>query len=340
MDENLMNKSFSFKFAANTLEVKCFDRLTIALSGKGGKQAVKRKKTVSRDLIDDIARFIDIGANKSLYQIMYSEKIAFPSFQISIYYPVQFEALRMLEGLQLGEFLLSLACSQNWDDNSGGKTGASFIKTYDQKFVFKQLDKKEFSMLLGFTPKYLKYMWESNNKKQPSLLCKIYGIYEIQYEKKTKYLIAMENMFFGFGKSVKVYDLKGSELNRYAGKKNEEDSGTLLDTNYRVDRNGEPLPIKAECHAFIDQGIKQDTEFLAGLKVVDYSLLLILDEKNKVNRMGIIDYLRIYDLEKQLEHVSKKFITGGTTPTITGPDDYKNRFQKAMSKYFMEVNCT
>jgi len=160
MDENVMNKTFTFKFAPKKQGIKCFNRIAIGLSGKTGRQIVKRKKTVSRDLIDDIAMFIDIE-DKNIYQTMYTEKIGFPGFQVSVYYPVQFEALRMLQGLSLSDYLLSLACSSNWDDNSGGKTGASFIKTYDQKFVFKQLDKKEFSMLLGFAPKYLKYMWDS-----------------------------------------------------------------------------------------------------------------------------------------------------------------------------------
>jgi len=75
---------------------------------------------------------------------------------------------------------------------------------------------------------------------------------------------------------------------------------------------------------------------LCQLGVVDYSLLLIIDEKNQQIRMGIIDYLRKYDFEKKAEHVVKKTIKGHT-PTITSPEDYKNRFQKAFKRNFMKI---
>ena len=149
------------------------------------------------------------------------------------------------------------------------------------------------------------------------------------------YFIAMENLFFGIHPSPKVYDLKGSELNRFISKVSEGNQ-TLLDTNYRVDRNGEPLPLKAENYDFIDKAIKNDSDFLSTLRVVDYSLLLLIDEERSFVRMGVIDYLRLYDFEKHLEHMGKKIIKG-TTPTITTPEDYKERFQKAMKKYFMVV---
>lgn len=51
----------------------------------------------------------------------------------------------------------------------------------------------------------------------------------------------MENLFFGIpdSKDISVYDLKGSETNRFLKKP----GGTLLDTNFKIDRNAEPLPI-------------------------------------------------------------------------------------------------
>lgn len=47
----------------------------------------------------------------------------------------------------------------------------------------------------------------------------------------------MENLFFGLKDDLIVYDLKGSEVNRW----NRKNTKTLLDTNYIIDRNGEPL---------------------------------------------------------------------------------------------------
>jgi hypothetical protein len=55
----------------------------------------------------------------------------------------------------------------------------------------------------------------------------------------------MENIFNGISDKNIVYDLKGSELRRW----NEKGSGTLLDTNFRIDRNAEPIPIHKDYYS-------------------------------------------------------------------------------------------
>lgn len=52
----------------------------------------------------------------------------------------------------------------------------------------------------------------------------------------------MESLFYGMPGDCLTYDLKGSELKRWNRNK-KGGNITYLDTNYRVDRNGEPLPI-------------------------------------------------------------------------------------------------
>ena len=49
----------------------------------------------------------------------------------------------------------------------------------------------------------------------------------------------MENLTLNFNSGVDVYDLKGSETNRFLNKR----EGTMLDTNFIIDRNSEPIPI-------------------------------------------------------------------------------------------------
>ena len=54
----------------------------------------------------------------------------------------------------------------------------------------------------------------------------------------------MQNIFFGLSGNLKVYDLKGSEVNRLNLPQNEEDKNiTGQDTNFKIDRNYEPLII-------------------------------------------------------------------------------------------------
>ena len=178
-------------------------------------------------------------------------------------------------------------------------------------------------MFLDYIHEYFKFM---TNIDKPSLLTKIYGIYEVQIEKNSPIcLVAMENLFFGMGSNLKVYDLKGSVSSRYVSKGKFDGSKTLLDTDYKLDRNGEPLPIKSTHMDYIEKAIKADTQLLASVKVIDYSMLVIIDEDNFLTRMGIIDYLRIFDFGKQFESLGKKILKG-TTPTVTEPEDYKERF--------------
>ena len=84
----------------------------------------------------------------------------------------------------------------------------------------------------------------------------------------------MENLFCNFQKEdIIVYDLKGSESNRW-----EQDKGkTLLDTNYRLDRNAEPIGLEAKEYEKINIAFENDTYFLKKNQIVDYSLLLIID---------------------------------------------------------------
>jgi hypothetical protein len=103
-----------------------------------------------------------------------------------------------------------------------------------------------------------------------------------------------------------------------------------------MDRNGQPLPLKHDSFDYLDKAVKFDSEFLSSLKVVDYSLLLLIDEEKQYIRTGIIEYLRIYDWEKKIEHHGKKIIKG-VDPTIITPEGYKDRFVKAMRKYFMYI---
>ena len=55
--------------------------------------------------------------------------------------------------------------------------------------------------------------------------------------------------------------------------------------------------------------------------------------------VGIIDYLRQYDLIKKMETVAKSVgtIAGHAEPTVIQPSHYKNRFTSAMERYFQTV---
>lgn len=57
-------------------------------------------------------------------------------------------------------------------------------------------------------------MRTSKNVGRDTLLAKIFGIYEVVAKGKAYKCIVMQNIFFGLQNISKVYDLKGSEVNR------------------------------------------------------------------------------------------------------------------------------
>ncbi len=75
--------------------------------------------------------------------------------------------------------------------------------------------------------------------KETSYLAKIFGIYEVLIRNKVYKCVVMQNVFFGLDKIKQVYDLKGSEVNRLA-QPVQDKSFTGLDTNFIIDKDGQP----------------------------------------------------------------------------------------------------
>ena len=200
--------------------------------------------------------------------------------------------------------------------------------------------------------------------KMPSALAKILGAYRIKkkFLKTNKgenlYIILMENLFYGKHElatknTIRSYDLKGSKSNRYIPLKHQKPHQVLPDTNFKIDFNGEPIILEKNMAELLKAAIHNDSLILSKMNVVDYSLLLIIDENEDINkkinsenkkffdiksiRVGIIDYVRKYTWDKQLEHVGKVIINRLQVPTIVNPVNYKERFKEAIDKFFIGI---
>jgi len=96
----------------------------------------------------------------------------------------------------------------------------------------------------------------------------------------------------------------------------------------------------AAAHRFLPCSYLNDTLFLKIINVVDYSILVGVDEERNELVVGIIDYMRQYDIIKKIESAGKSAVmgvTGGEGPTVIQPSHYKDRFQMAMERYFVVV---
>ncbi|CAM9285347.1 unnamed protein product [Heterosigma akashiwo] len=102
---------------------------------------------------------------------------------------------------------------------------------------------------------------------------------------------------------------------------------------------GRPVPLRARDHTAFHMAAQNDSLFLSLTNVIDYSILVGIDEERQELVVGIIDYMRQYDILKKVERVGKSvgMIAGQAAPTIIQPPSYRERFREAMSRYFMAV---
>lgn len=75
------------------------------------------------------------------------------------------------------------------------------------------------------------------------------------------------------------------------------------------------------------------------IDVMDYSLLIGVDQRRRELVFGIIDYLRQYTWDKKLETWVKAswVLPKNELPTVISPKEYRKRFRKFMSQYFLTI---
>ena len=253
------------------------------------------------------------------------------------YYAKQFHALRVICAGE-EQFILSLARCKMWDA-SGGKSGSSFSKTADNRYIIKEVSKVELDGFLQVAPLYFEYLSNALFHQVPTILGKIFGVYTIKITKAgsgkttTQNLVVMENLFYN--KNInKIYDLKGSRRNRYV---DPDSPGVLLDQNLLQVMFTTPICVDQLSKIKLQASIWNDTLFLSSLGVMDYSLVIGIDVNTNQLVAGIIDYLRLYTWDKQFETWVKStgIIGGRGIPTVISPSQYKIRFREAMNFYFV-----
>lgn len=345
-------------------------------------------------------------------------------FVCTTYWATQFHAVRQVflsqsfgrkeGGSSLGEsdsgmdieqgYVQSLSSAISWAA-SGGKSGASFARTADDRFVIKCISRTELQMFLDCAPAYFEYLSKAFFHGLPTVLCKIVGVYQIGYhnretgKRSMEQVTVMQNIFYD-RKISRVFDLKGSLRGRFAAQvqsskeesipetpplppdaasvstsnpnkqssdidnasrasdkatakeKNDADdtaqssskgssSKTQLDGDFLEFTRGRPMPLADRAKSLFHMSIQNDTLFLSIINVLDYSILVGIDEEKMELVVGIIDFMRQYDILKQMERVGKSLpmVVGSEAPTIIQPPLYKARFTNAMERYFMTVPC-
>lgn len=218
----------------------------------------------------------------------------------------------------------------------GGKSKASFSKTMNDRFVIKVVRKTDIQLFTLMANSYFDYMHRSISECKPTLFAKIIGAYSVSWKDNVnntsmkKYVLVMENVFFD-RKIKQKFDLKGSEKNRLATTKTSDD--VLLDENLTKIIRDNPFYIRNHSKLVLQEAIDNDSKFLCDLNVIDYSLLVGIDEERKELVVAIIDYIQTYTSIKRFETVFKS-MGGKVLPTVVDPQSYMARFCSKMDQYF------
>jgi hypothetical protein len=275
--------------------------------------------------------------NKLEMQRLYGPHVL---YHVTAYYPRQFQALQLYTEKPESFFLsISKAMRHHY---TPGKSGASFSYAHDSKYTLKSVDEKEIAMFIDLAPNYFRHLFKSFYHSMPSRLAKVYGAYRVSVKnyltgnKRVEWLLLFENLSIVMPRLHQVFDLKGTLNARRFVKPGE--SKTKMDRNFLDDMKGLPLFLTARAKRELDAALWNDTRFLSKQNVVDYSLLIMMSDEERKLALGVIDYMQQYTFEKAVESKYKK-MTASETPTITNPEEYKNRFRtQVMQEYFLAID--
>jgi 1-phosphatidylinositol-3-phosphate 5-kinase len=266
------------------------------------------------------------------------------AFNVTVYHAVQFHALRRLAcpaGWSEEDFVASVARGRSWEAR-GGKSGSRFSKSLDERLIVKQVSKVELLSFLEFAPLYFGYVAKAVFLAVPTALAKILAVFTVSIKAAEggtrsgvkQHFVVIENLFYGRTIS-QVYDLKGSLRSRYVKPTSDAGPVVWMDENLLENLYAAPLCVSEQAKAELAHAVRNDTVFLSSVDVMDYSLLVGVDLDTQELVVGIIDYMRKYTWDKQLETwVKRSGIMGkpGRDPTIISPKQYKTRFREAMQQ--------
>ena len=273
--------------------MECFMRDILIGIATGLKQSKKYGNEILLEDVGDSMEFEKYEINfKTLekYELNddYINKSEYLSIKIINYAPKSFAYLRQIENINIDKMIESFLPQNNRTglSKSQGKSGSFFISTDDNKYMIKSLKSDEIDLIRnGFLKKYINHIDKSNNK---SLLCRLYGMFNIIMAQGDEVLIIVMRNVIGDLKdnTVVKFDLKGSTYKRKAdfdvANLNNE---VMKDLNFNeIEKN---IMIGKESINQLRNSISQDSKFLCDSELMDYSLFLVKITLNKEEAQSI-----------------------------------------------------
>jgi len=106
-----------------------------------------------------------------------------------------------------------------------------------------------------------------------------------------------------------------------------------------VEQRDSPMYLHPRSKHVLQESLNADVDFLCENNIMDYSLLIGIDESRKDLTCGLVDTFGTYTLAKTLESKAKQGLNTDKEKeiTIVPPSEYRTRFLKAIDKYFLSV---
>jgi len=259
-----------------------------------------------------------------------------------VYYAKQFDALRRRCGVEDAAFARSMAKCEPWKAQ-GGKSRSNFWKTSDDRFIIKTLvnawNVADLQVLIELAPSYFMHM--ESTASRASILAKLLGFFTVEVRNlehgtviAKADLLVMENLFHG-QKPTKTFDLKGIQGRKVKASSNSSASKTLFDSEWIEGQQRALTLVNPISKAIFQEAVRADCDFLARSNIMDYSLLLGVDEEGKQIHCGLVDTIGSYTFAKTLEYKAKGLSKEGKDITVVPPHEYQERFVSTLDSYFM-----
>ena len=291
------------------------------------------------------------------------------TFKIKEYCPFVFHHLRNIDNVSIDDIIRSLDPIKNLSKLRelkvlGGRGDNSISTTWDKKILLKTINKTEKKI---FIDKMIKE-YHSRIRDTKSLLCRIYGLFEIDLNDKGNIHVLLQKNMDDLPSETKIitFDLKGSTVDRQCINENDINlpyndiinkykNCVLKDIDLEILKMNFLLQNKNAKN--LKLCIEKDTKFLEKFGVTDYSLLVfihkyrkkdindnlgnlhVMQSKNSkfIYDFSIIDFLGTFGLEKKGEKLAKELIgyinqMKDTNFSVLEPSKYGDRFRNYIQR--------
>ncbi|KAG8514844.1 Phosphatidylinositol 5-phosphate 4-kinase type-2 beta [Galemys pyrenaicus] len=225
---------------------------------------------------DDFKAYSKIKVDNHLFN-----KENLPSrFKFKEYCPMVFRNLRERFGIDDQDYQNSVTRSAPINSDSQGRCGTRFLTTYDRRFVIKTVSSEDVAEMHNILKKYHQFIVECHGN---TLLPQFLGMYRLTVDGVETYMVVTRNVFSHRLTVHRKYDLKGSTVAREASDKEKaKDLPTFKDNDFL--NEGQKLHVGEESKKNFLEKLKRDVEFLAQLKIMDYSLLVGIHDVDRAEQ--------------------------------------------------------